>query len=99
MNIKEQIAHLKELDEAIDAGKTIQWRQGGGERFKWEVQIGSVYNLQKYQFRVKPEPRKVYINTNLNGSMFVHETKLVARNHASTSARSVAVEYVEVEGV
>jgi len=95
----ERAKELLPIIQAYAEGKTIQyraninvgWRDAGGPR--WD---------DDFEYRIKPEPKVIYVNEYENGDMAVCKTKARAEAEADSEFREngilmdrVAVKYIE----
>ena len=98
MNIKQQIAHLTELSNAIDNGEVVERRRN--KYAHWCEYTGISFPLHEYQYRVKPEPMVVYVNYYADTSISAHRDKDLALTRASQATRALiktAVKFIEAE--
>ena len=77
MNIDEMIAVL----QAAKEGKKIQFRGSGHD--KWEDTEEPIWDFYEIQYRVKPEPREVWVRVRDNGCLSVY-------NHLEKEAAEAA---------
>lgn len=95
MTIDEIIAVL----QAFKDGKAIQFAVRKSDPRKWlELSIRDLaWNFASYEYRVKPEPRTIWVNEYPDGSGTVHHSDEVAVRaaHGCCPVRA-AVKYVEV---
>lgn len=101
--IQEQIALL----QAVADGKTLQYQKKNSTSKDW-VDASPVWhqNLKEglselspmlYQWRIKPEPKIIWVNEYPNNLRpILHTTEAAAKQSASTDAVRVAVKYQEV---
>ncbi len=85
--IQEQIAIM----QAFADGKTIEYRNA---LERWEPIKDPLWNWTNFDYRIKPEPKVIWVNEYPSGRCHVcHETKIDAV-HAQ-HAGAVAVHYIE----
>lgn len=92
MTTKEMIAVM----QAYEAGYKIQFMDKDDS--KWIIASTPSWNFEEYYYRVKPEPRVIYLNEykrhDFNGSIAV-DTPEKARKNAAPDAIRTAVRFVE----
>lgn len=70
---KDETIKAIEVMQAFVDGKTIQCRSPANRIMEW----GGVYpepawNWSMSEYRIKPEPRIIFVNEYINGAMFIH---------------------------
>ena len=84
-----------EILQAMKAGKKIQY--SNPEREHWANYISmSLPNFQHFLYRIKPEPKEIWVNEYATGDPVVHSTEKDARKCALPGVHRVAVRYREV---
>lgn len=93
MTIDEMIAVL----QAAKDGKEIQWRPVS-ERldFPWKDSSATALNFADYQYRVKPEPRTIWVNEYPDQLCAYESEQLAVARAGSDPTNRKAVKYVEV---
>lgn len=105
MTIDEMIAVL----QAAKEGKNIEFSHYSGRRDgenigrscakspEWRRAFTPTWNFHKYEYRVKPEPQRLWANECASGCMTFFDSKSEAEAWAlKNPAVRAAVEYVEV---
>lgn len=92
---RQEAKKLAPVIQAFADGKTVQ--AFSTSVLKWgEVQAPSFD--PSIQWRVKPEPKEIWVNEYPNGESFMYESKQAAEMGAWVPATRVAVLYREVVG-
>ena len=69
----------------------------GGERFKSCLDDGgAIIGPYDFTYRIKPQPRTIWVNEYPNGGYAVHESIAAAKDITNSDATRIAVEYREV---
>lgn len=88
-----------DIVKAFENGAIIQWAQKGSEI--WRVASEPSWNFDSFNYRVKPEPKTIFVNEVAfpSGSCYAYPTKKQAECAAKSGRGNVlraAVKYREV---
>jgi hypothetical protein len=90
---REEAKKFLPLITAFAEGKTIQLKAGD---CSWRDITDPCFSVPSACYRIKPEPKVLYINEYPSGRNFgVHHTEASARANFSSDAKRIAVKYVE----
>ncbi len=81
------------LVQALVEGKTVQYRLLGG---KWSTGGDFDFSLPPDQYRIKPEPREIWVNEYPSGTSVVHKSKAAADASVEPQGGGVTCHYREV---
>ena len=97
MTIEEMIAVL----EAAKEGKEIEYRirpeyARSAAEGSWKKKVSSDWNFARWEYRVRREPKEVWVNEYDHGMLAAHGSYDLAVAGSSTGAIRSAVHYREV---
>lgn len=99
MNIEETKKAIEVMQAFVD-GKTIQHRvrDTSGRYYPWDQlrMIAPVWNWWATEYRVKPEPKEIWVNEYGQGFGAIHSTKENALDYVNTGVIRKAVHFREV---
>lgn len=81
-----------EVLQAAKAGKKIQCKGIGTE---WLNEPNPDWNFSRWTYRIKPEPRVIYVNEYPNSFGAIHHTEEAAKREASSNCTK-QVKFIEV---
>jgi len=90
----ERARELLPIIQAYAEGKTVQYFVNG----RWVNHGDPDFTGQANKYRIKPEPKVIYVNEYPDGKSYGHaawETKEQAESNAIGANRRVAVKYIE----
>ena len=82
------------LVQALAEGKTIQRKGSGSEA--WSDVENTDFAFPVSYYRIKPEPRRIWVNEYECGVTYAYASLTEAEREATKDAKRIAVEYVEV---
>ena len=91
MTLAEKIAVM----QAAVRGETIECAINGRE--DWELNLSPAWNWDQFDYRVKPQPKVIWVNEYEDGGDVLHPSEVSARTHAGLLAIRTAVKYVEAQ--
>lgn len=69
-----------EVLKAVDEGKTVQFQEvSGGWTTCTSPRTWSFGSMEKYNWRIKPEPRVIYVAEQKNGLFFAYTSEATAK--------------------
>ena len=92
------IDHMIAVMQAAKEGKAIQYRARGnrGTDENWGDAPSPIWNWAKYDYRVKPEPRRIWVNMYVNDrTPRTHFYTLEEAQHAASPDCIESVMFVE----
>jgi len=89
---KDNAAQFLPLVQALAEGKVIQELSGN----TWKDIEATAFNRDPAFYRIKPEPRRIWVNEYASGNGIEYHTKEEAISNALPNIVRIAVEYVEV---
>lgn len=89
---KENAKDFLPLVQALAEGKVIQYKYSDGWDDAQELDFGS----DPSRYRIKQEPRRIWMNEYASGNGIEYHTKEEAISNALPNIVRIAVEYVEV---
>lgn len=95
MNIEETKEAIKVMQAFVD-GKIVQYKQPALDCWYDLVDINPIWNWGCVNYRIKPEPKEIWVNEYDGCWGIVHGTKEEAKNRADRDATRKAVRYREV---
>lgn len=88
------VDQMIEVLTAYKAGKKIEVK--GHDGVKWHNTPKPAWDFVECDYRVKPEPKVLWVNEYKNGSGYGHTTRENAEGVARESHTRIAVRYVEM---
>jgi len=85
-------AQFLPIIQALADGKTIEVCEDG----VWTTRPELAYNLDPSQYRIKPEPQKLWVNLYPDGRRDAFLTEDKARQHCGRVHSRIAVPFIEV---
>jgi len=87
-----------EVIQAHKEGKEIQCRlkDPSLDEMGWLTKGGDTFNFTDYIYRIKPEPKEIWVNEHRQAVDIGYSSREEAVNHAYWDAERVAVHYKEV---
>lgn len=94
---KEEIRAKIKVLEAFLEGKVIEWKHSHLD-LGWDVADTPVWDFAKYEYRVKPSPKVVFITSVRTMGELAGITRVVADSYAASpaSAMSMPTKYIEL---
>jgi len=91
---RERVKELLPVFQAYAEGKDIEMRDPDDPLDKWGV-ISEPAFARSLEYRIKPEPRVIYVNEYPGGAPTCYLDKTVAKELAASNATRKAVRYIE----
>ena len=93
------IAHMIAVMQAAKEGKEIQFRDrcNRGTDDNWVDAPSPIWNWATFDYRVKPEPRRVWVNQYPSGALADRNWRTQSEaEHAAMNSGTKQIEFVEV---
>ena len=90
---RENAKKLLPIITAFAEGKVIEWKNRDGV---WVAVDSPGFSYNPKNYRIKPEPKEIWVNEYPLGKVRAHDSEARARTSASPCAMRVAVRYREV---
>lgn len=91
---KETAIQFLPLVQALHDGKTIQYKSADEG---WKDVENPAFNMRPDEYRIKPEPRRLWVIEYSDGVVAVYSSKAEAMEQHGTAANQKLSEYVEVQ--
>lgn len=91
----ERAKELLPIFTAFAEGKSIQIKYGASTDWEWRDLRNPQFGSEKAEYRIKPEPKEVWVNEYIGGGCCAYLTKEAAEIHVRGCSR-IAVLYREV---